>query len=394
MYEKLNREYAGIEAIQDGYFNLLNAGGEAAAENARAYLDAHGELQAYWDDKDAAIAKDPLLKKYWASMELFERVSKDEFERQMEAKYKGVHDHIDEYYRIKDIDPEQAKEYLKTHTDVTDYWDARTVWTLGLDEEMMQMSQGITELQGEWGRLRKDTQPEMPGQQRVIDLIESGSRPMGDFELPEDMDARQVQAGIQRELDTYTGNWGALYRQLKGMGGLDRTLTAYQEFAAGRAGVETIMGNLAEAKALLTALSTINEGTVAAAGAGGGGGGGGRARLKSTNYGGASAAPKPSKAQTKQTNQRMDEFMAQLQSQAPRFYGMMRNLADMTHAEIIAFLEANTDFRDWLKQTGFSIAQLTAYFKRVSKAQAAVTPATQKAKSGAKATKVTWSLPK
>lgn len=479
MYDGLNRQYANIEAVQDEYYNILNReeNKATAGVDAEKYLKQHGELQAYWDDKDAAIAADPILAKYWGSMELFERVSKDEFERKMDATYPGLRDQIDEYYRIKDTDPAAAKAYLKTHKNVTDYWSKRTEWTLGLDTELMQMAGGITNLEGEWGSLRTDTTPEMAGQQRVIDLIESGARPMGDFELPEDMDARQVQAGIQMEMDKYQGNWGALYRQLKGMGGLDKTLTAFQEFASGKAGVETVMGNLAEAKALLVALSTINEGTGGVAGVGGGGGAGGgtggsgsgraaevdnalkylaavgsdgdymndwlthtssgiaqamqqfgqmaagnpgaidaankylqaiaedgdymndwlthvppemraslqnlgqliaeskgsrKARLiRSHNYGGA-RPPKENKAQQVQSDEKMDTFMAQLQQQAPMYAGMLQNVAEMDPTGILAYLEANPVFYDWLKKTGLTLEQLIGYFKRRNLARAAV----------------------
>lgn len=372
MYDRLKRQYEGIDDIQTRYFDILNSGDENAAAKARQYLNENGRLQAYWDDKDAAIAGDPILSKYWGSMEMFERVSRDQWEAQMETTYPGLHDAIDEYYRLKDQDPDLAKEFLSENPNIKAYWREKDVWVMGLDEELMEMSSGIGTLEGDWGTIREGVEPEMLGQQRVIDLIESGSRPMGDFVLPEDMDARQVQAAISHELEIHQGSYGAMLRQLKSMGGLDRTLIAFQEFARGSGNLETVMSNLSEAKALLVALSSINEGTADYAGGGGYGGGGSSRRsrrVSSRNYSNSKPAPRNA-AQQQQDNQKVDAFMAKLQAQAPAHWGMLRNLSDMSMSEIAAYLQANPDFMNFVKQTGFSLDQLTAYWKRINAARA------------------------
>jgi len=387
MYQQLDRKYSGIDEVQTEYYNILNSGGDNAAANARTYLDQHGELQAFWDDKDRLSAADPLLTKYWGSMALFERVSRDEFERKMAVKYPGLSDQLDEYYRLKDTDPDQAKTYLKTHESVTNYWSEKDKWVLGLDKELMGMTGGITNLQGQWGQLRQGVEPQMEGQQRVVDLIESGSRPMGDFELPEDLDARQVQSGIQDEIDTYIkngGKMGDLYRQLRAMGGLDKTLTAFQEFGRGAAGPETVMANLSEVKALLTALSSMNEGTTTAGGAGGGAVGGTTTNtrqsrvIRSRNYGGASSAPKPTEKQQAQVDNRIDGIMAQIQEKQPKYWGTIYNMTSMDQAGITALLESDPGFRAFLasilSQTGFTLQQMIDYFKRLDVMRAKVSP--------------------
>lgn len=391
MFMRLDMQYKGATDVQDQYYNILGRSDnrDTAASDARAFLDAHGELQAYWDDKDKMIASDPLLAKYWGSMELFERVSRDEFERSMAVKYPGLTDQIDEYYRLRDEDPNQAKVYLKAHPTITTYWSEKDKWMVGIDKELMGMTQGITNLQGQWGQLRKDLQAPTTGQQRVVDLIESGSRPMGDFELPESLDAKQTQAGIQSEIDTYIqngGTMGNLYRQLKAMGGLDKTLTAFQEFARGTGGVETIMANKTEIKALLAALSSMNDGTVGAAGTGIAGGATGtagvrpprQARLiRSKNYGGASQ-PAPSKAQQQQLDTQIDGLMAQIQDKQPRYWGLIYNMTSMSQADIGKMLEGDPAFRAFLgsilSQTGFTLQQMIAYFQRLNLARAAVSP--------------------
>lgn len=359
MYQRLNGQYNGIEVIQDQYFALLNSGSENAAKDARAYLDQHGELQAYWDDKDQIVASDPLLSKYWGSMQMFERVARDEFERRMATKYPGLSSQIDEYYRLRDEDPDKASEYLKAHPNVTAYWDDKNEWTINLDDELRAMSGSIGNLEGQWGQLRQDIGETTLGEQRVVDLIESGTRPMGDFELPESLDAKQTQAHIQQEIDKYleTGSWGNLYNQLRAMGGLDKTLTAYQEFARGS--VDTIEANKQEVKALLAALASMNEGKES---------GTQRTRIVSQNYGGASQKSL-SKAQQKQQDQQIDLVMQQVQQSQPRYWGTMQTMISMNQQQIGELLEKDAGFRAFLdhilQQTGFNIEQLIAYFKRM-----------------------------
>ena len=370
MYDQLNRQYEDIQTIQSQYFDILNSGDTNARANANQFLEQHGELQEYWDDKDRMVAADPLLSKYWASMELFERVSKDEFVAEMEAMYPGVRDEMNEYFRIKDYDPDAAKDFLASHPNIKAYWNAQTEWTMQLDDELLAMAEGIGNLEGTWGDLREDANVQNPGQQRVIDLIESGRRPMGDFELPEDMDARQVQAEIQNQLNQVQ-DWRNLYRQLRDMGNLDKTLTAFQEFASGSSKVDVVNQNLAEAKALLVALESINTNssslTIRTDSAGR------RTKVTSRRYGGASSAPKSQqKAQNEQLNQQVDAFMASLAQQAPSYFGYLRNLAGYDAATLASFLESNPQFRQWLASVAgsYSLQTLLDYFKRMDAARA------------------------
>jgi hypothetical protein len=366
MYTRLNQQYAtagggqGIVAVQDEYFSILNSEKPGAAEEARQFLDRHGELQSYWNDKDSMIAADPILGKYWASMELYERVAKDEFDAKQMAEHTNLRAELDEYYRQKDIDPEQANAYLDAHPTVTDYWRARDEFMLGIDKEMLGMTQGISNLEGEWGQLRANAQAEMPGQQRVMDLIESGQRPMGSLELPEELKAEQVQAQIGFELRKIQ-NWNGIYAQLNAMGNLDDTLVAFQKWGRGMKNVPNILANGAELKALLTALSAINEG---ASGAPGG-------RISSRTYGGASTAPKSQqKAIQAASDQEIDAFMVSISEQSPLYYGYLTSMAAMTAADIGALFTGNTAFRDWVyatcKKFGISLEALLRYFKRRS----------------------------
>ena len=390
MYDQLNMQYAGATDLQDRYFDILNSGEPDAYQEAKTYLDTHGQLQSYWDDKDKLIAADPILKKYWGSMELFERVSKDQFEASMEKEYPGLHDQLNEYYRRKDIDPADAKKYLAEHPSLKVYWSAKDDWTVGLGNELTMMSQGISNLEGEWGAVRGEASPEMLGQQRVIDLIQSGSRPMGDFVLPEDMDARQVQAQIQSELNNVT-NWGALYKQLKTMGNLDDTLAAFQEWGHGSSGIPTIQANMTELKALLTAISAINEGTATDVG-GGGGGGSSRTKVRSNKYGGASTAPKKQQAaQTSQQSEQVAIFMGSLVEQAPTYFGLLRNMSGMTQSEIAALLESNPNFRAWLTSvsSAYGLQSLLDYFKRPT----STTKKSTKKSSASKVTRIVSSQP-
>lgn len=397
MYTRLNQQYSttgdgtGITSIQDEYYSILNSEQAGAADLARQYLDMHPELSNYWDDKDAMIASDPILAKYWGSMELFERVAKDQFDAKMYVKYPTLQADLDEYYRLKAIDPEAAKTFLKENKVVTDYWAERDQFMIGIDKEMQAMTAGITQLEGEWGTLREGVEAEIPGQQRVMDLIEGGGRPMGSFELPESLTGEQVQAQIQAELDKVT-NWGALYSQLGKMGNLDKTLTAYQQWGRGFKNVDNVTANMAELKALLTALSAINEGSAPYSGGKGG-------RVRSRTYGGASSAPKAQEAANqKAVDERVDAFMGSILANSDLYYGLLRNMADMTSPEIMALLESNPAFRDWVKaacgKLGVSIATLLNYFKRM---QAARTTSATKSKSskkkGSKAVQIRMTQP-
>jgi len=215
----------------------------------------------------------------------------------------------------------------------------------------------------------------------VAALIESGSRPMGDFELPEDMSAFELKAAIDLEVSSIRAadSWSEVYSQLKADGDLDDVLNAYFEFK----GTRTILENEVKLKALLVALENIRTtGGWAYAGdpdfdatapvrsrSSGGGAAGeesgtasrsgksrytprrsGGSRLKSSR-GGASSKPTTKQADTQLRNE-LYQMLTLLKEQSPRYWDLLRKMsAGREQALGILSDPANATFRTWLEQS-------------------------------------------
>src|SRR5690606_14649475 len=85
MKATLAREFGDAEGDLDNIYELQNtyfdiSDPEAAAE----FLNQHAILAEYWDRRRELIMADPLLQKYMASMDMFERVARDDFNRRMD----------------------------------------------------------------------------------------------------------------------------------------------------------------------------------------------------------------------------------------------------------------------------------------------------------------------
>jgi hypothetical protein len=381
MYEALDREFPNASDLQDQYFYLLN---NAGRETAQAFLEGNGELQAYWDRKDQMLAADPILAQYYASMNNFESLAQDQFEADMESRYPGIHDTAAEYYAIKDVDPERAKDYLSSHPELKAYWSAKDAWVLQLDEQLMGMTEAIRRLDPQWASLRGDAEYTHPGQSSIATLIASGQRPLGEFELPEDLDARQIRAGISQELNEFTesgGNFGALYRALREMGDLDDVLTAYQELGGGSAALDYITANPLKFRALLTAIASLREGGVNMSGgggggggrssraprhSGGGGGGGSSDKVRSERWGGSSREPQ-NEAQENRQMMQIGDWLEGVKTANPTWWSLLRNMSGMDQAAIQALLDNPTHwaFRRWLVEVmkAMPLSAILEFFK-------------------------------
>jgi hypothetical protein len=421
---RLGREFPNGADLETEYYRIMDTQGRDAALK---FLERNGELEAYWNRKDEIVTRDPLLAQYYASMDQFERVAQDRFERQMAQKYPGLFTTLDQYYEIKGRDEEAGKAFFREHPEIAAYYKDRDAWTVQLDRELMEMSEKVRNLEPQFATLREDAEFTHPGQRSVGELIESGSRPMGDFVLPEDLPARQIAAEIGTTIDALEAagwNRSQIYKALKKMGDLDDVLNAFYEFR----NTGTVMANDTKLRALLAALASMQEGTVrtpvgggSGRGSGGSGGrmgssgtrtGGGRMgrssaarrdptidpitrsrqnprppreKIRSQKYGGASQAPQTEQQQAQQSAQ-FAELVGTLQSSSPAFYGLLRNMADIATPEAMAaWLDepAHAHFKAWLLQAqaqGLDLKGLLAYIKEVS--QRPITRMTQRRERG------------
>ncbi len=370
MYATLNQKYPDVQTLEDAYFETLNTQGRDAAN---MFLEGHAMLENYWREKDQMVAADPTLSKYYASMEQYERVLWADWRNDMEKKYPGVTGMFDEYYSLKESDPEGAKKFFKEHPQMKAYYAERDVFTLSLRDQLGQFGDKIMALEPHFAEMRTDARITTPGQQSVSDLIASGSRPMGDFELPEDLPDRETNAKIGNLLESVPqGNMGAVIGELRRQGGLDGVLDAYYEFR----NTGTIAANRKEIGALLTALENIfaekgwktlgADADFLAKALAKGGGGGSSKRLKSasrgSSHGGGGGGGKNSAA----INARMEEQMAQVRDKAPLVWENLRRMATMSPAEIEPFLHetVNLWLLRYLDQAGMlgQLRQILAYF--------------------------------
>src|SRR5690606_20296079 len=150
-----------IYELQNTYFDISDP--EAAAE----FLNQHAILAEYWDRRRELIMADPLLQKYMASMDMFERVARDDFNRRMDAKYPNldVNAFWDEYWGLREVGLyEQADAMWDKYPEMNAYLRDKNLWTLQLREELEAMAAPIEALSPEWARLRADADLQTPGQ--------------------------------------------------------------------------------------------------------------------------------------------------------------------------------------------------------------------------------------
>jgi hypothetical protein len=265
MRERLGREFGQeIFELEQAYYTVRDTQGQTQAQT---FLEDNPALEMMWRRKDDLLSQNTLMMRYYGSMDLLERVSRAQFEDQMREQYPDldVDAFWQEYFRLREIDSEAAAAWWEEHPEMSEYMDARDAWTLDLRETLTEMADVISAAQGKWATLRSVgerplSSEETPGQRTIRELIQSGSRPMGDFELPADLSAREVQSALNLELSAIPDDaWRGVYRALKDMGDLDDILTSYQEWGKGAGSVQTVQTNLTELQALLAALSAIRE---------------------------------------------------------------------------------------------------------------------------------------
>jgi phage terminase small subunit len=367
----LDSQFGGdgaIFALEDGYFDTLKTQGYEAGS---AFLEANPTLEEYWRIKNAMVTSDPLLAKYYTSLDTFERSYWADWKDGMEVKYPGVGQLFEEYYSLKDAGQyDEAKAFFKAHPSMKAYLTEKDLFTVGMRDKLTAMGDSIEALDPQFATLRKDFEATgaTPGQMSVADLIKSGQRPMGDFVLPESLPARELQSMINIELNSLPpGGYGRMIRQLKQMGGLDKTLTAFQEFR----NVATIQANETELRALLAAIAQIRENggwkllttdsdLLQKSKSSGGGVGGGL--VASKTYGGGA---------TTVDNKKVRAYVDSLVQNYPGYYLSLRTMSYMTKTQLSAFLNdpLNSALRIWLdgeiKKPGFNMQQVMTYLAEI-----------------------------
>lgn len=356
-----------IQAMQDAYYRT-------DPEQRQAFLQSHPRLEDYWRAKDNAVVNDPQIAKYYASMELFSRYEWANWRSDMDSKYPGIQLLWDEYDLYKTQgDQTGARKFWAEHPQLANYLHDMNVFQSGLSDRLDAMGGSVTNMEATFATLRQDLPKDVShAQQSVMDMINAGSRPLGDFSLPPDMDAKKTGADIKLALDNIPpGQYGTVLKELKAMGGLDRTLTAFQEF--GNSG--GVQANLLETKALYDALRTIftnhkwdlnAEDPVTNARFSSGGATTGT-RLRSTSYGGHGGGGGGGGG--KAAGNQLAAYMLDMQKSRPKYWSLLWSMADMTQAEIRALLAQNPDLAAWIDgeiKAGSirSLNDIRSYFKR------------------------------
>lgn len=405
MYTRLGLEFGNPSAedplgemrgLEDAFYALKAEDSDAAYE----FLEAHPELELYWERKNELVMSDTLLLKYWSSMDLFERTMYDEFYDDMEDKHPGISKFWDEYYRLKDTDPDAASDYWADHPEFQQYLNAKNLFELDLRDRLESMGQFVDQLNPMWTEMRGDASITTERQRRIAQLIQESQRPIGEFELPEDLTEREVFAAVNLEIASIPSNqWGDVYDALRDIGDLDDVFTAFREFR----NAATTGANMMEVKALLVALeqirdaggwSLVDEETPGkkysktsdmATGRSGGWGGssrgsssrgsapvterqrrqsqtwirnysksrGGGGRMRSKTYGGISYKPQSDK-QKRSSDETIRSFLATLKDErlgSPTFHFYMRHMSGLDSDQQAKFLRQNPHFARWLNQS-------------------------------------------
>jgi hypothetical protein len=420
MNQNLAREFGdaggrldSIEGLQDSFFNL------GTQEEKTQFLTDHPELEQYWRRRDQYVLNDPLLSRYYASMDMMERSVRAQQHDELDKHFPGIDATWSQYYSLKATNPDGAKQYWAEHPELEQYLNARDAYTLQIRDQLEGLEGSITSISPRLVTLRNDIDPNnlSARQQDVTKLIESSRSTMGHYELPEKLNSEELKAALNLELNSIPqGSYRNVVKQLRQMGDLDRTLTAFQEFR----NTGTVAANDTELRALLAAMDairgsggwTLADGATADVGrvignnaitldgalpsGGGGGYSGGSSghrsqgssshrRIRSTHYGGQSDVPQNDNQQT-QLDAAVNELMASLKDKSPVYWSHLRNMASMSPQETEALLKSNPVFADYLRKlvaAGYPLGTLLQWFKSKLSAPAAVT-STRRQPSGAR----------
>jgi hypothetical protein len=94
-------------------------------KKARLYLDTHPEISQALDKKNSYIVSDPRLMQYYGGIDTLERYFTGQMYDNLDQKFgTGIQD-IAVAYDDLWLDPKAQKAYLKQHSELEDYWNAR-----------------------------------------------------------------------------------------------------------------------------------------------------------------------------------------------------------------------------------------------------------------------------
>lgn len=360
-----------VFVLQSEYYDLN------VIEQAQ-FLEDNATLELMWDAKNQIIMSDPLLAKYYSSMDMADRMLHDEIDAQIKAAFPDNEGFWDDWRPINEQDHNAGSQYKRDHPTMVEELEMRSAFDREWSDRLGEYGDTYANLQEQFPALRADFDQLLadgvvePRDVNVASLIESQS--LGRFDLPENLDARQLKADIREEIDAIPdGSFGQVTRELDERGNLDRRLDAFFEAGNNLAAIEA---SEIEFRALLVAFEEIRldggwdlEGTqveastLAPAGGGSGGrrrrsGGGGR---RSSSRGGA-VATQQAVAQAQAT---IGEFLGTLRGTNPLYWRLLVQMAGMTDEQRRELLGAQgIAFAEWLAQatSTFPLSAIYSYF--------------------------------
>lgn len=360
----LDRQFPNAQLVVDEYYRRM---GEDGPEGGQAVIAANPWLPEYFDTKDAMVAADPLLRAYYGSFDQLERLMWDNFYTQADVEFPGAADLSAQYGALMDSNPDAAYALLDENRDLlTGYWDAKTEIQIDIANALYGMGDMLNGVVPIVAGMVSNPDVQTAGDQRVADLLLQGPMGLDRFQLPEELEAETLKASLKGEINLIpSGMYGTVLRELEAMGGLDDTLNAFRAIGS----VETVGVNLVEFGALLVALQEIrkkhgwDENTISVASSGRGGGSGTSRAKKSGGGGGGGSGKAPIS-----DDGTIGDVLNSIKSSAPKYWGMLRNLADMTDEQIAAFLKdpANKYFVQFLqsiKANSIDLKAILDYFR-------------------------------
>ena len=373
-----------VAMLADQYF------AEESQEVRRQIMEDNPDLELYLDEKNDIIMGDPLLAKYFTSMDTAERLAFDGRAEEIAARWPDNEEIMTEYRRLKLIDRDVANQYWADNPTLSEEMAFRSEWDLEFRGVLEGYADAYANLAVQFPFIRELPEGAEFGTQSqlVADMIAAQS--LGRFELPENLDARELKAHISQEIDAIPdGQWRAVMRRLDEMGNLDRRVDAFLEFRT----IETVDINQEELSVLLIAMEEVreeggwtldpDEQIEPVRGLSGSSSGQSARAVRNTrrrrNSGGRRGSSRggavATTQQVAQAQAGIGEFLGTLRGTNPLYWRILVQMSGMTDEQRAELLAAQgIAFAEWLAQATatFSLAAVYAYFN---------TPRTQRAPS-------------
>jgi hypothetical protein len=139
------KEYFG-EDIQDGIDSFWVIRRDEGDEAGYAYLDANPIVGQAMTWKDATILNDPLMRQYYAAINMVERYYTGVMYDAIEYEYgKDIWDIQDGYFDAKLLGKKQAKQYLVDFPQLEEKWDTQDKYEEETNQRILDVSEMLNE---------------------------------------------------------------------------------------------------------------------------------------------------------------------------------------------------------------------------------------------------------